>query len=61
MAKQDEQEEYTRGWYGTLQEAANAALAEEDVELNQIRDVVFEGRKKNPIHEFRAKLRPPSD
>lgn len=53
-----ENEEYTPGWYGTLQEAANAALAEEDVELNQVREVTFLGRKKNPIHEYKAELRP---
>jgi hypothetical protein len=53
--------ELTPGWYETLQEAANAALEEEDVEFNKIHEVVFEGRKKNPIHEFKAKLKPPRD
>lgn len=57
-----EQEEYTPGWYGTLQEAANAALREEeDLELEQAREIVFQGQKKNPIHEFKAKLKPPRD
>ncbi len=64
MAEQDErdeQDEYTPGWYGTLQEAVDAALQQDDVELGQIREIAFQGRKKNPIHEFRVKLRPPSD
>lgn len=51
--------EYTAGWYGTLQEAADAALDEaEDLELEQAREIVFQGQKKNPIHEFKAKLKP---
>jgi len=54
-----EPSEYTQGWYGTLQEAANAALDEaEDLELEQSREIVFQGQKKNPIHEFKAKLKP---
>lgn len=54
-----EPSEYTPGWYGTLQEAANAALNEaEDLELEQAREIVFQGQKKNPIHEFKAKLKP---
>lgn len=56
-----ENEQLTPGWYGTLQEAADAALAEDDVEYDQIREIDFEGRKKNPIHEFKAKLRPARD
>jgi hypothetical protein len=55
-----EQEESTAGWYETLDEAAKAALDEAE-EIDQIREVVFEGRKRNPIHEFRAKLKPPRD
>jgi hypothetical protein len=54
-----EPSEYTAGWYGTLQEAADAALDEaEDLELEQAREIVFQGQKKNPIHEFKAKLKP---
>jgi hypothetical protein len=54
-----EPSEYTPGWYGTLQEAANAALNEaEDLKLEQAREIVFQGQKKNPIHEFKAKLKP---
>ena len=54
-----EPSEYTAGWYGTLQEAADAALDEaEDLELEQAREIVFQGKKKNPIHEFKAKLKP---
>jgi hypothetical protein len=55
------QEEPEAGWYTTLQEAASAALSEGDVEMDQIREIVFEGRKRNPIHEFRAKLQPPRE
>lgn len=54
-----EHDEYTAGWYGTLQEAANAALQEEDdLELEQARELIFYGQKRNPIHEFKAKLKP---
>ena len=54
-----EPSEYTAGWYGTLQEAAAAALDEaEGLELEQAREIVFQGQKKNPIHEFKAKLKP---
>lgn len=54
-----EPSEYTAGWYGTLQEAADVALDEaEDLELEQAREIVFQGQKKNPIHEFKAKLKP---
>jgi hypothetical protein len=56
-----EQDEYTPGWYGSLQEAANAALREEDVELEQAREFIFYGQKRNPIHEFKAKLKPAGD
>ena len=56
-----EHEQYTPGWYGSLQEAADAALREEDVELEQSREFVFYGQKKNPIHEFKAKLKPAGD
>ena len=56
-----EQEEPEAGWYLTIQEAAeNAEEMEEDVEAGQIREIVFQG-KKNPIHEFRAKLKNPRD
>jgi formaldehyde-activating enzyme involved in methanogenesis len=55
-------EEAEQVWYGTLQEAANAALDDAlekgVIDLAQAREVVFEGRKGNPIHEYRAKLRP---
>jgi hypothetical protein len=54
-----EQSELTPGWYATLQEAADAALDEaEDLEMEQAREIVFQGQKKNPIHEFKAKLKP---
>lgn len=57
-----EHDEFTPGWYGSLDAAANAALQEEDdLELEQVREIVFYGQKKNPIHEFRAKLKPPRD
>jgi hypothetical protein len=56
-----EHDEFTPGWYGTLQEAADAALDEEDVELEQVREIVFQAQKKNPIHEFKAKLKPARD
>lgn len=50
--------EHTQGWYGTLQEAADAALDEaRDLGLEQVREIVFQGQKKNPIHEFKAKLK----
>ena len=51
------QRELTPGWYETLQEAADAALAETNIELNQIHQLTFDGRKKNPLHEYKAKLR----
>jgi hypothetical protein len=58
----EEQEEFTPGWHGSLQAAADAALHEErDLELQQMREIVFYGQKKNPIHEFKAKLKPPRD
>ena len=30
----------------------------QDLELEQVREIVFQGQKKNPIHEFKAKLKP---
>ena len=54
-----EPSEYTPGWYGTLQEAADAALDEaRDLDLEQVHEIVFQAQKKNPIHEFKAKLKP---
>lgn len=53
-----EQDEYTPGWYGSLQAAADAALADESVDFNQPKAIEFEGRKKNPLHEYKAHLRP---
>ena len=47
----------TPGWYLTLQEAADAALADETIELNQVQKITFDGRKKNPLHEYKANLR----
>jgi hypothetical protein len=51
------QEEVTSGWYLTLQEAADAALGDETVQFDQVQKVTFEGRKKNPLHEYKANLR----
>jgi hypothetical protein len=51
------QEEVTSGWYGTLQEAADAALADETVQFDQVQKITFDGRKKNPLHEYKANLR----
>ena len=51
------QGEVTPGWFRTLQEAADAALADETVQLNQIQKITFDGRKKNPLHEYKANLR----
>jgi hypothetical protein len=56
-----EQEEPEEVWYERLQDAAENALEAEDVEMNQVREVVFLARKRNPIHEFRAKLKPSRD
>ncbi len=52
-----EGEQPADGWYWTLQEAATAALAQDDVELNAEQEIVFIGRKRNPIHEFAVELR----
>jgi hypothetical protein len=51
------QGEVTAGWYETLQEAADAALADESIEFDQIQKITFDGRKKNPLHEYKANLR----
>ena len=51
------QGEVTEGWYLTLQEAADAALADETVQFNQVQKITFDGRKKNPLHEYKANLR----
>jgi hypothetical protein len=51
------QGEVTPGWYGTLQEAADAALADESIQFDQIQKITFDGRKKNPLHEYKANLR----
>ena len=53
----EEQGEVTEGWYPTLQEAADAALADETVQFNQVQKITFDGRKKNPLHEYKANLR----
>jgi hypothetical protein len=58
MANDGEEEQYTPGWYGTLQEAANAAVQEEGVDFEHSYDVTFQARKKNPLHEYKANLRP---
>jgi hypothetical protein len=51
------QEEVTSGWYLTLQEAADAALGDETVQFDQVQKITFDGRKKNPLHEYKANLR----
>ena len=51
------QEEVTAGWYPTLQEAADAALGDETVQFDQVQTITFDGRKKNPLHEYKANLR----
>lgn len=51
------QEEVTSGWYLTLQEAADAALGDETVQFDQVQTITFDGRKKNPLHEYKANLR----
>jgi hypothetical protein len=51
------QDEVTSGWYGTLQEAADEALADETIAFDQIHQITFSGRKKNPLHEYKANLR----
>ena len=51
------QDEVTSGWYRTLQEAADAALADETIGFDQIHQITFDGRKKNPLHEYKANLR----
>lgn len=50
------QSEVTSGWYETLQEAADAAMADETIEF-QVQKITFDGRKKNPLHEYKANLR----
>lgn len=51
------QSEVTSGWYETLQEAADAAMADETIEFDQVQKITFDGRKKNPLHEYKANLR----
>lgn len=51
------QGEPTPGWYETLQEAADAAMADETIEFDQVQKITFDGRKKNPLHEYKANLR----
>jgi hypothetical protein len=60
MYEQEEpdEESYAEGWRGTIQEAADAALGAEQVEIGPTREIVVYGRKKNPIHEFRVALKP---
>ena len=50
-------DEVTTGWYETLQEAADASLADETIEFDQVQKITFDGRKKNPLHEYKANLR----
>lgn len=47
-------ESYAQGWRKTIQEAVDAALADEKVPAGEEREVVIIGRKKNPFHEYRA-------
>lgn len=58
MEEGDGKSEYTPGWYGTVQEAANNAVEAEEIDLNQIYELTFQARKKNPLHEYKAHLRP---
>jgi hypothetical protein len=47
-------ESYAQGWRKSIQEAVDAALADEKVPAGEEREVVLYGRKKNPFHEYRA-------
>jgi hypothetical protein len=45
-------ESYAQGWRKSLQEALDAAMADEEREV----DVIYV-RKRNPIHEYRITLK----
>ncbi|HET8874209.1 MAG TPA: hypothetical protein VFM83_11035 [Gaiellaceae bacterium] len=47
-------ESYAQGWRKTVQEAADAAMANVEVPIGEERELVIYGRKKNPFHEYRA-------
>ena len=53
-------EAYRDGWRKTVAEAIHAAFVADGVPLDEPRQIDLWARMKNPIHEYKVVLRPPS-
>lgn len=58
MTEQEEQfDEYTPGWSGTLEAAIHAAMASVPVGEPREIETIHVRKKGNPIHEYKVDLR----
>ena len=53
-------ESYAHGWRKSITEAIEAAFQAEGVPLGEARGIDLDARRKNPIHEYKVKLKDPT-